>query len=120
MNVIEKIRKENTDAAEKIKVKIGDTVSVHVRIKEGDKERTQVFKGTVISVRHGRAGGSFTVRRISHGVGVERVFPLGSSYIAKVDVEGSSMVRRAKLYYLRDRKGKQSRLAVSGHGSAGQ
>ena len=113
MNVMEKIRKENAEKTKKIKLNVGDTVDVHVRIKEGDKERNKIFKGTVISVRHGGDGGSFTVRRISHGVGVERVFPMNSAYIAKVETESSSRVRRAKLYYLRKLKGKQSKLAIS-------
>lgn len=90
--------------------KIGDGVRVHVKIKEGDKERVQAFAGTVIG-RQGRGSTeSFTVRRISFGVGVEKVFPVHSPYLQKVEVERSSRVRRAKLYYLRDRTGKKARL----------
>ena len=89
---------------------VGDAVRVHVKIKEGDKERVQVFAGTVISRRGHGIAESFTVRRVSHGVGVERVFPVRSPYIAKIEIEGRSSVRRAKLYFLRDRTGKQSRL----------
>ncbi|MDD5708015.1 MAG: 50S ribosomal protein L19 [Kiritimatiellae bacterium] len=90
--------------------KIGDGVRVHVKIKEGDKERVQVFAGTVIS-RSGRGSTeTFTVRRISFGVGVEKVFPVHSPSIQKVEVERSSRVRRAKLYYLRDLTGKRARL----------
>ena len=89
--------------------KIGDSVRVHVKIKEGDKERVQVFAGTVIA-RNGGATETFTVRHISYGEGVERVFPLHSPYVTKVEVERSGAVRRAKLYYLRDLTSKQSRL----------
>lgn len=90
--------------------RVGDRVRVHVVIREGEKERVQIFKGTVIG-RSGRGVNErFTVRRISHGVGVERVFPVHSPHVARIEVEGSSHVRRAKLYYLRDRVGKMARL----------
>jgi large subunit ribosomal protein L19 len=89
---------------------IGDSVRVHVKIKEGDKERIQVYAGTVIARNGGGSTETFTVRHISYGEGVERVFPLHSPYVTKVEVERSGMVRRAKLYYLRDRTSKQSRL----------
>lgn len=89
---------------------IGDLIQVHFKIREGDKDRVQIFKGTVIA-RDGRGSTeTFTVRRISHGVGVERVFPLHSPRIARMEVERSSHVRRAKLYYLRRRAGKKARL----------
>lgn len=88
----------------------GDIVDVHVKIREGDKERIQIFRGTVIA-RSGRGSSeTFTVRRVSHGVGVERVFALNSPRIADLQVERSSHVRRAKLYYLRKRAGKKARL----------
>ena len=90
--------------------KAGDTVSVHYRIKEGDKERIQVFKGTVIGRRGGGTGATFTVRKISAGIGVERVFPLHSPNIAKVEREAVGRVRRAKLYYLRGLTGKSARI----------
>ena len=91
---------------------VGDTVKVHVKIKEGDKERIQVFSGTVIG-RQGRGPTeSFIVRRVSHGVGVERVFPVHSPYLAKIEIESSSNVRRAKLYFLRSLTGKKARLRV--------
>jgi len=90
--------------------KAGDTVSVHYRIKEGDKERIQVFKGTVISRRGGGTGATFTVRKISAGIGVERVFPLYSPNIAKVERSAVGRVRRAKLYYLRGLTGKSARI----------
>ena len=88
----------------------GDTVRVQVRIKEGDKERVQAFEGTVISRRSGPGGGSFTVRKVSFGQGVERIFPFNSKVIDKVEVVRSSQVRRAKLFYLRELKGKAARL----------
>ena len=90
--------------------KVGDLVKVHTKIREGDKERVQVFAGTVIGRRAGAVGGSFTVRRMSHGVGVEKVFPIHSPAVARIEVERSSKVRRAKLYYLRERTGKKARL----------
>jgi large subunit ribosomal protein L19 len=92
------------------KFEVGDTVDVHVRILEGSKERVQVFNGTVIAVRGEGARETFTVRRIVQGEGVERIFPLNSPKIAKVDVKRSGESRRAKLYYLRDRVGKATKL----------
>ncbi|MDE0839662.1 MAG: 50S ribosomal protein L19 [Kiritimatiellae bacterium] len=89
---------------------IGDTMKVHVRIKEGEKERVQVYAGTLIARDGSSATETITVRRISHGVGVERVFPLHSPYLAKIEIIASTHVRRAKLYYLRDRVGKKTRL----------
>ena len=87
----------------------GDTVRVHVKIRKGDKERLQAFEGTVIARRSGPQG-SFTVRKVSFGQGVERIFPLHSKVIDKVEVVRSSRVRRARLFYLRDLKGKAARL----------
>ena len=89
---------------------IGDSVRVHVKIKEGDKERIQAYSGTVIARDGTGATETFTVRRISFGEGVERVFPLHSPYVTKVEVERSGVVRRAKLYYMRKLTSKQSRL----------
>ena len=89
---------------------IGDSIKVHARISEGDKERIQVFAGTVIARAGGSSTETFTVRRISHGVGVERVFPVHSPHIAKIEVIGSTHRRQAKLYYLRSRVGKKTRL----------
>ena len=91
-------------------ISVGDTVKVHVRIKEGDKSRIQMFEGTVIARKHGGISETFTVRRLSHGCGVERVFPLHSPVVEKVDVIRSGKVRRAKLYYLRDRVGKAAKV----------
>ena len=88
----------------------GDTVKVSFKVVEGDKERTQVFQGVIIKVRHGGAGSSFTVRRVSYGVGVERTFPLYSPRVEKVEVVRRGKTRRAKLYYLRGLSAKASRI----------
>lgn len=88
----------------------GDTVKVHVKIKEGDKERVQVFQGTVIGRRGSGSGETFTVRKISAGIGVERIFPLHSPNVAKIETIRSGQVRRAKLYYLRNLTGKSARI----------
>ena len=87
-------------------INIGDTVRVHVLIKEGQRERIQVFEGTVIARKHGGINETFTVRRVSYGVGVERVFPVHSPKVEKVEIVRRGKVRRSKLYYLRDRVGK--------------
>ena len=89
---------------------VGDTVKVHVRIREMDKERIQVYEGTVIAKDGGASTESYTVRRISHGVGVERVFPVHSPNVQKLEVIKQAHIRQAKLYYLRDRVGKKVRL----------
>ncbi len=96
--------------ADRPKFQVGDTVDVHQRILDGEKERTQVFNGVVIAMRGDGARETFTVRRIVQGEGVERVFPLHSPKIAKVEVKRTGQTRRAKLYYLRDRVGKATRL----------
>ena len=88
----------------------GDTVKVHVRIKEGNKERLQVFEGIVIARKHGGARETITVRKISFGVGVERIFPLHATIVDHIDVVRRGKVRRAKLYYLRDLRGKAARI----------
>ena len=88
----------------------GDTLRVHVKIKEGDKERIQVFEGTVIRQRRGGSRSTFTVRKVSFGQGVERIFPLHSPMLDKIEVVRSARVRRAKLYYLRKLKGKSARM----------
>ncbi|MEE4355647.1 MAG: 50S ribosomal protein L19 [Desulfococcaceae bacterium] len=88
----------------------GDTVRVHVKIKEGEKERIQAFEGVVISKRKGMANASFTVRKISYGVGVERIFPLHSPVIDKIEVLTRGRVRRSKIYYLRNLRGKAARI----------
>ena len=104
-NVIERIHQEQlrTDLTA---FKVGDTIRVHSRIKEGDRERVQVFTGIVIN-RQGRGiSETFTVRHISHGEGVERIFPVNSPFLQKIEVERPGKARRAKLYYMRDRIGK--------------
>ncbi len=96
--------------AEPFKFEIGSTVRVHVKIKEGSRERIQVFEGTVIAKKHGGVSETVTVRRVSYGVGVERTFPVNSPNIAKVEVVRRGKVRRAKLYYLRSRTGKAAKV----------
>jgi len=91
-------------------VSVGNTVRVHVRIKEGERERIQMFEGTVIAKQHGGISETFTVRRVAHGVGVERVFPLHSPNVAKVETIRKGRVRRGKLYYLRSRVGKAAKV----------
>jgi large subunit ribosomal protein L19 len=88
----------------------GDTVRVHVKIREGDKERTQIFEGVVIRRRRGGSSASFTVRKISYGVGVERIFPVDSPSVQKIEIKSRGHVRRSRLYYLRELKGKKARL----------
>jgi len=88
----------------------GDTVKVHVKIKEGEKERIQAFQGVVISKRKGTTNASFTVRKVSYGVGVERIFPLHSPIIDRIEVINRGRVRRAKIYYLRKLRGKAARI----------
>ena len=105
-----KIIEQSSMKAEAPVVEVGDYVKVGVKIKEGDKFRIQMFEGTVIAKKHGGINETFTVRRVAHGCGVERVFPLHSPNVAKVDTIRSGKVRRAKLYYLRDRVGKASKV----------
>jgi large subunit ribosomal protein L19 len=101
---------EKSQLAERPAMKAGDTVRVHVKVREGDKERIQVFEGVVIGQHRGGTRASFTVRKVSFGQGVERIFPLHSPIIQKVEVMRSAKVRRAKLYYLRALKGKAARM----------
>jgi large subunit ribosomal protein L19 len=115
MNVIEQLRKEEADrllAARKIpEFRPGDTLRVNVRIKEGERERVQAYEGVCIARGGQGVDASFTVRKISFGEGVERVFPLLSPMIESIEVKRRGVVRRAKLYYLRDRRGKSARIA---------
>ena len=92
----------------------GDTVRVYVKVKEGEKERIQVFEGLVIRKRKGGMGASFTARKVSYGVGVERIFPLNSPIIDKVEVVQRGRVRRSRLYYIRNLKGKAARIKEKG------
>lgn len=94
------------------KLDIGDTVRVHVRIKEGNRERVQIFEGIVIAKKHGGIAETFTVRRVSYGVGVEKVFPLHAPNIDRVELVRHGHVRRAKLYYLRNRVGKSAKVKI--------
>ena len=105
-----KIITEGMIKADQPKFEVGDTVRVSVRIKEGERERIQAFEGTVIAKKHGGVAETFTVRRTSYGVGVERVFPLHSPNVKAVKVVRQGRVRRAKLYYLRDRVGKAAKV----------
>ena len=108
--LIRTVEKKHIKSAEQIDFRPGDTVRVHVKIKEGDKERIQVFQGVVMRKRRGGTGATFTVRKISYGVGVERAFPLSSPYIDKVEVMSSGGVRRSRLYYVRDLRGKAAKI----------
>ena len=90
--------------------RVGDTVRVHVKIKEGDKERIQAFEGVVIRKRGSGTDATFTVRKVSYGVGIERTFPLYAPVVEKIEVLKRGIVRRARLYYLRERKGKAARI----------
>ena len=94
----------------KIDIRPGDTVKVHVRIKEGDKARIQIFEGTVIALKRGGPRSTITVRKVSHGTGVERIFPVFSPWLERIEVTGRHKVRRAKLSYLRNLSGKAARL----------
>ena len=105
-----KIMTEGMVKENKPEFNVGDTVRVAVRIKEGEKERIQNFEGTVIAKKHGGVAETFTVRRTSYGVGVERVFPINSPFVEKVDVIRAGKVRRAKLFYLRERTGKAAKV----------
>ena len=109
MDVIKELTAEQLKADAPV-VEIGSTVKVHVRIKEGEKERIQVFEGTIIAKNNSGIAETFTVRRVSYGVGVERVFPVHSPSVAKVELVRKGQVRRAKLYYLRDRVGKAAKV----------
>ena len=105
-----KIIAQDSMKADAPKFNVGDTVKVHVKIAEGDKFRIQIFEGTVIAKKHGGINETFTVRRVAHGCGIERVFPLHAPAVDKVEVVRHGKVRRAKLYYLRDRVGKAAKV----------
>ena len=101
---------EKTQLAERPAMKSGDTVRVHVKVREGDKERIQIFEGTVIGLHRGGSRATFTVRKVSFGQGVERIFPLHSPIIDRIEVLRGAKVRRAKLYFLRSLRGKAARM----------
>jgi large subunit ribosomal protein L19 len=108
MGVIDTV--ERAQIIERPPMKAGDTVRVHVKVREGDKERIQVFEGIVIGMHRGGTRASFTVRKVSFGQGVERIFPLHSPIIDRIEVVRSARVRRAKLYFLRNLRGKAARM----------
>lgn len=109
MDIMKKIELEHL-RMDLPKFRSGDTVEVHLRIVEGEKERIQMFQGNVIRIHRGTTGGTFTVRKVSDGVGVERVFPLHSPFIDRVELITEGRVRRSRLYYLRDLRGKAARI----------
>lgn len=109
MNLIETLNAQNVKS-EAPEIEIGSLVRVHIKVKEGSKERIQIFEGTVIAKKNGGVSETFTVRRISYGVGVEKVFPIHSPNVVKVETVRRGKVRRAKLYYLRDRVGKAAKV----------
>jgi large subunit ribosomal protein L19 len=108
MNAVEMV--ERTQLVDRPEMRSGDTVRVHVKVREGDKDRIQVFEGMVIGMHRGGARASFTVRKVSFGQGVERIFPLHSPTVDKIEVIRSAKVRRAKLYFLRELRGKAARM----------
>jgi large subunit ribosomal protein L19 len=110
MNLLQLFEAEARKATIPTFFQAGDTVRVHVRVIEGEKERIQVFEGVVIARKGGSSRETFTVRKISYGMGVERIFPLHSPMIDKIDVVRAGRVRRAKLYYLRSKKGRAARI----------
>ena len=109
MDLIKELNKE-TLAKETANVQIGDTIRVHVKVKEGSRERIQIFEGIVIAKKHGGIEETITVRRLSYGIGVEKVFPVHSPSIDHIEVVRNGKVRRAKLYYLRGRVGKGAKV----------
>ncbi|MBW1704391.1 MAG: 50S ribosomal protein L19 [Deltaproteobacteria bacterium] len=109
MNVIEAIEKEQM-RADLPDFRPGDTVKVHAKIREGEKERIQIFQGVVIRKRKGNTGATFTVRKVSYGIGVERIFPLHAPFVDKIEVLTRGKVRRSRLYYLRKLRGKAARI----------
>ncbi|MBI2373915.1 MAG: 50S ribosomal protein L19 [Deltaproteobacteria bacterium] len=108
--LLQKIEKENMRKDVDTDVEVGDTVRVHMKIREGDKERIQVFEGVVIRQKRGGLNAAVTVRKVAHGVGVERIFPIHAPAVDKIEVKAKGKVRRSRLYYLRDRSGKAARI----------
>ncbi len=108
--LLDYVKKQLTAEAKHPAFKAGDTITVSYKIKEGDKERIQQFSGVVIQRKNEAATASFTVRKISNGVGVERIFPVASPFIDKIEVNKVGVVRRAKIFYIRERTGKSARI----------
>ena len=113
MDIIRKIEQENM-RMDMPAFRSGDTVKVHLRIVEGEKQRIQIFQGNVIRIKRGTTNASFTVRKVSDGVGVERIFPINSPFIDHVELVSQGRVRRSRLYYLRALKGKAARIKPRG------
>ena len=115
MDIVREIQKEITAQVDLPKFGPGDTISVHYKIKEGNKERIQVFQGVVIQRRGNGYSETFTVRKISNGIGVERIFPIFTPNIDKIEVNKEGKVRRSRIFYLRGRKGKAARIKEKQH-----
>ena len=115
MNLIQYVEEKLAPKKQLPAFKAGDTITVHYKIKEGDKERVQQYQGIVIQRRGEGASASFTVRKISNGVGVERIFPVNSAFIEKIDVNKEGVVRRSRIYYIRQAKGKKARIEEKQH-----
>ena len=110
MNLIQYVEQTLAPKKEVPSFKAGDTITIHYKIKEGDKERVQQYQGVVIQRRGEGASATFTVRKISNGVGVERIFPVNSAFIEKIELNKEGVVRRSRIYYLRQAKGKKARI----------
>jgi large subunit ribosomal protein L19 len=117
MNAIDWINQKYHAKREWPVFKAGDTLNVHVKIKEGEKERIQIFTGVVIRIHNNSSGSSFTIRKVSYGVGVERIFPTNSPSIETIELVSVGKIRRAKLYYLRKLSGKKARITSLGRGA---
>ncbi len=115
MNLIQYVEEKLSPKKQLPDFKAGDTITVHYKIKEGDKERVQQYQGIVIQRRGAGASAMFTVRKISNGVGVERVFPVNSAFIDKIELNKQGVVRRARIYYIRQAKGKKARIEEKQH-----
>lgn len=115
MNLIQYVEEKLSGKKDMPSFKAGDTITVHYKIKEGDKERIQQYQGVVIQRRGEGASASFTVRKISNGVGVERIFPVNSAFIEKIEVNKEGVVRRSRIYYIRKAKGKKARIEEKQH-----
>jgi large subunit ribosomal protein L19 len=116
MNLLDQLEKEQV-RMDLPQFRVGDTVKVHVKIVEGERQRIQVFEGLVIAINRKGSRSSFTVRKVSYGIGVERVFPLNSPMLDKIQIVSRGKVRRAKLYYIRKLRGKAARLKERGYRS---